>query len=309
MLVLPLLMLATLPVLGAAFVGDHVYIISDAGLSWCCHGRNSGGAQVAQVQTLSIASCICLALPDQGVQPGRRSIGNADAGIRYGLTGVCHQIAGRIMVRFNPSFRRVRGYGATLGTFGAYGLWAWPERAACAAPLPSRSTGGAERSVAWGVSKRQDFLTSGVPLRDDRGSFEEDAVGHARDADAGLAPEVIDAYSRFGYESPEARAAEMSALLDETIAERVGGEERQRVLALHQRLHRDQAHTLRQIDAGELSPDIALEVLTEQRVAFFRRCDEILGRERFAGLFGDDMETTVAEFRRLREASGGAEPD
>ena len=307
---MPILAIAALPVQGAGFIGDHVYVTSDTGLSWRCHGRNSGGAQVEQVTATSVASCICLALPDQGMQPGAPSIGNADAGIRFGFTGVCHQIAGRLMVRFNPSFRRVRGYGVSFPAYGAYGLGPWPERAACAAPVAPRLAGGATQGVTWDASGAWDgsgrhfSLTHDVSMRDDQGSFEEDGVAHAHDA--GLAPDVIATYGRFGYDSLEAREAEISAQMDETIAQRVGVEERHRVIAVHRRLHQHQADLLRRIDTGELAPETGMEALTDERVTFFRECAEILGHERFADLFGDDLETTVAQFRGL---TGQASPD
>jgi len=303
--VVPVVALATLPMQGAGFIGDHVYVACDAGLSWRCHGRNGGGIAVAQVAIQSAASCICHALPDQGAQPGMPSIGDADAGIRYAITGVCHQIAGRITVEFKPSFHAVRGYRATQSAFGPYGLGPWPELAACSGASGRLRISG----MAPGVSRDRSpggfgwtGLTGTSAMREDQGSFEENAVGQARDAAAGLAPGVIDAYDRFGYESPEARAAEVAALLDETLAERVDSQERSRVIVEHQRLHQRQGALLRLIDAGDLDPDTALEAMTEERVAFFRQCEAILGNDRFATLFGDDLETTVAQFEGLPRA-------
>lgn len=114
---------------------------------------------------------------------------------------------------------------------------------------------------------------------------------------------VWSAYRDFGYSSNGALEAEMNTLLNDVPGLAVAEDERQRIVALHQRLHAAQESVLRDIEAGERASEAGLRRLTEIRVEFFRTCDAILGQERFEQLFGDDLATTVAEFTALSEAA------
>ncbi|HET6879523.1 MAG TPA: hypothetical protein VFI31_05190, partial [Pirellulales bacterium] len=66
--------------------GDHVYVTSSDGSVWPCWGRGDGGTALpgaAGYGEQSVADCISQQF--------------SRAGIAYGLTGVCHQIANRIL--------------------------------------------------------------------------------------------------------------------------------------------------------------------------------------------------------------------
>src|SRR5229473_4466627 len=72
-----------IPALYASFF-DHTYVVSSCGLRWGCHGRSTGGNLLrGRVGNSIIADCLA--------QP------TGLAGIKYGITGVCHQIANRIL--------------------------------------------------------------------------------------------------------------------------------------------------------------------------------------------------------------------
>jgi len=61
----------------------HTYVRSSAGDDWGCHGWPTGGQQLcAGPGSISVAHCID---------------GKDDAGIFYMRTGLCHQIANRIL--------------------------------------------------------------------------------------------------------------------------------------------------------------------------------------------------------------------
>jgi hypothetical protein len=66
-----------------AGLADHTYVITDNGRSWPCWGRSSGGTPLCSGSG-NLLQADCLARPDSA------------AGIIYGKTGVCHQMANRI---------------------------------------------------------------------------------------------------------------------------------------------------------------------------------------------------------------------
>lgn len=115
--------IATLP-------ADHTYVTSDAGHVWPCFGRSLGGAIICSgVGNTSTAACLS--------NPQSR------AGIVYGITGVCHQAANRIMCPAQATVSAARGYRWSLFSYGTYGKDPrtlnthspqsnpWPELAAC----------------------------------------------------------------------------------------------------------------------------------------------------------------------------------
>jgi len=59
------------------------------------------------------------------------SVGNADAGIVYAPTGVCHQIADCILRDTESTVTGVRGYWTSVAMFKTFGKGNWPEVAAC----------------------------------------------------------------------------------------------------------------------------------------------------------------------------------
>ena len=102
---------------------DHTYVTSDAGRRWRCHGRSAGGIQICE-GTGNEDQAVCLAQPD------------GDAGIAYLRTGVCHQIANRILSPAGIAVSSARGIGISIATFGAYGLELFTRRRYHPAVLP-----------------------------------------------------------------------------------------------------------------------------------------------------------------------------
>src|SRR5260370_807296 len=98
--------------------GEHTYVTSDCGLSWGCWGRRIGGTALSAAMGSSIVAD-CLSQP------------NSQADIRYGLTGVCHQTANRILHPAGITVAGCQGYGLSVFTFGTYGLGPWPQLSAC----------------------------------------------------------------------------------------------------------------------------------------------------------------------------------
>ena len=124
--------LGTLTGFSLSMVGlpaDHTYVISSAGHVWPCAGRSAGGnAIVAGVGNVDQADCLALS--------------NHTAGIRYGIDGVCHQMANRILFPSRGMVTQARGFRVSAFSYGVYGKSGlthysppsapWPELAACA---------------------------------------------------------------------------------------------------------------------------------------------------------------------------------
>ncbi|AWN36672.1 hypothetical protein DK427_13780 [Methylobacterium radiodurans] len=109
---------------------DHTYVTSSLGDAWGCYGRSAGGMRLVwHPGDRDVADC--LARPDQM------------AGIRYGVTGVCHQMANRILYPANRILvSTARGYPWSRKLWRDYGLGPWPERTGCYSSEPTSSTAG-----------------------------------------------------------------------------------------------------------------------------------------------------------------------
>ena len=79
-------------------LAEHTYVESSHGHVWPCWGRSMSGRQIC-VGGGNTAEADCLSQP------------NSQAGIVYGITGVCHQTANR--ASFIPLGRRCPGLLAT----------------------------------------------------------------------------------------------------------------------------------------------------------------------------------------------------
>ena len=79
---------------------DHTYVRSSVGNKWGCWGRDSGGKAICSGSgSASVANCIS--------QPW------STAGLVYGVTGVCHQTANRILYPARAIVSKASGYWAS----------------------------------------------------------------------------------------------------------------------------------------------------------------------------------------------------
>lgn len=127
---------------------DHTYAISSCGLNWGCWGRSSGGISIGSgIGSSIIADCLS--------QP------NSQAGIRYGVTGVCHQTANRILHPAGPlTVATARGYPISVAVYGAYGIGPWTARSICYAPAATTPVGTGIASDRSAIAKRGDAVLS-----------------------------------------------------------------------------------------------------------------------------------------------------
>ncbi|WP_044797571.1 hypothetical protein [Bacillus cereus] len=87
---------------------DHTYVKSSDGCTWPCFGRSEGGCEIC-VGSADSKVCNELAEPD------------SHADITYGITGVCHQAANRILLPTCKTVKEAGGYFASTFVYGVYG--------------------------------------------------------------------------------------------------------------------------------------------------------------------------------------------
>lgn len=95
---------------------DHTYVKSNNPYHvWPCWGGSSDGKPICSGDgNFSLANFIAYQIPPQ--------LGDGTAGIIYGVTGVCHQTANRILYPAGVTVKDARGYKLSHFAYGTYGL-------------------------------------------------------------------------------------------------------------------------------------------------------------------------------------------
>ena len=116
-----------MPTRGARIV-DHTYVVVDGVHRFGCHGRFVGGNVIARgVGNVDLGRCLAAI--------------DGKAGIRYGLSGVCHQTANRILLPARKVVHRAIGFKGSVLVWGLFGRqghrhhsprsFPWPELNGC----------------------------------------------------------------------------------------------------------------------------------------------------------------------------------
>jgi len=88
---------------------DHTYVVGSDGTRWECNGADSGGKTIGNAfGDLSISHAIA------GV--------DHKAGIVYGVTGVCHQMANRILSPSGITVKDAAGYFLSVASYQEFGI-------------------------------------------------------------------------------------------------------------------------------------------------------------------------------------------
>jgi len=140
---------------------DHTYVTSSDGYVWPCWGRSSGGRMISSGNGSS-AQANCLSQTD------------SHAGIIYGVTGVCHQTANRILWPSRTTVSSSSGYWVSTLLYGVYGTMGVPQllewearKERCssvsgdrqiAAALPASIRAATEKAVAPQPAAEREFL-------------------------------------------------------------------------------------------------------------------------------------------------------
>ncbi|TDR39654.1 hypothetical protein DFR29_11542 [Tahibacter aquaticus] len=94
----------------AAGLAHHTYVECSGGKAWGCYGRKTGGAEL-------VRGAGSTARADRIAEPDER------AGITcYGVNGVCHQAANRILLPAGVLVKNARGYRLSYAIYGEYGI-------------------------------------------------------------------------------------------------------------------------------------------------------------------------------------------
>jgi hypothetical protein len=228
-----------IPVVGAAGP-DHTYVVSSDGLRWGCHGRSAGGSMLrSSIGSSAIAACLA------------RSNGLAD--IRYGRSGVCHQIANRILVPAGITVQGCGGYIASVAFWGEYGKGAWPGLRACfgGATLLLAGAGAGSGGSPGNVSGSPDVYP--IP----QSSMERTHV------------------------------TEFLALAENALGSRLDEGTRRSLRRIQRDFSRRQTQLVRVLDLEAMPPEEYLGQLNALMKATLAQMEMVLGKERFNVVFGD----------------------
>ena len=237
--------------------GEHTYVISDAGHRWACHGSADGGRETC-VGSGHADLAACLAQP------------NALAGIIYGVTGVCHQIANRILWPADVRVDQAIGYRFSSAVYGQYGAlsWHWPQLDICCQAL------GMERLLAEWRGR-----TMGVPPRTPR-ELEEPEVAY-----------VIESTEKDHF--VEERVAELVLLIEQHLGRDFDRRRRAAIERIRTASAQEQFDLLSAAEQGALGAEVYLQRFTALLQRTFADIDRVLGRADFERVFGGPPEDAL----------------
>jgi hypothetical protein len=232
---------------------DHTYVVSSCRLRWACWGRSNGGASVcAGIGSSIIADCL--------------SQVNSQAGIRYGVTGVCHQTANRILFPASVTVWRARGYPRSVFLWGAMGRGPWPERVnrysspgGSASPSPHGASGGSG-SQANPPKSQHDRSIAGIQ-------------------EAGIDDEKV-------------RLAELSALVELGLGRPLDRERFNALAAIQRDLRKSQEALADDLEKGKITPEAYLGMLDQTLTQTMHKSEELLGYDNFKAIFGEPPQTS-----------------
>jgi hypothetical protein len=232
--------------------GEHTYVVSGAGHRWLCLGRADGGRQICQGRgDITLASCLAGA--------------DGSAGIRYLRTGVCHQIANRILWPANVLVELAEGYSFSSLLFGHHGIGSWPERDLCCRRR------GVEHLLAEGSSP--EMAKPPRPSGKAKRELEEPEVAY-----------VIEPSDREQF--VDIRLARLTELLDQHLGRRLDPGKRARVKQVMAAAAREQYDLLDAADRGDVPAAAYLDRFTALLRRTFAEIDQVLGRADFERVFG-----------------------
>ena len=231
---------------------DHTYVTSDQGHVWPCWGRAAGGAEICSgFGDTAFADCLS--------QP------SSQAGLRYGVTGVCHQTANRILFPAQQLVDRAKGYNVSVFQYGTYGRGTWAELERCAnlrggTPQPTLGNPGAQ------MSKPSRLLTLTI-----------EALRDITAKTFGL-PQLPT--------EDQVRRAEFRAIWETQLGKDFAPDQREAVSEIQAKMREELDELRKVLDEGHLSRVTFLDASTGIVDVTLDRCEDLLGREKFQRLFG-----------------------
>ncbi len=241
----------------------HTYVLSSLSDSWGCHGGTTGGTQVcAGPGSVSLARCI---------------EGGDEAGIFYLRTGVCHQIANRILspagvIIPKANHRPVRASYLAFGEFGRNDPWVpadrrWPDR------KHRCQSGGAQAALA----------------RSSSGQVKTGVISSMTEPTANVDPDP---------------RAELSSLIEAGLGHSVDDDKLSALAMMQEHLQTRIGELGGMLADHKISPERYLDELNRAFDQASSTGEKILGREDFHRVFGElkadqlgDLSTFFAEFK------------
>jgi hypothetical protein len=251
---------------------DHTYVVSSCGLTWGCRGRSTGGSPLSSgTGDSSIADCLS--------QP------NSEAGIKYLRTGVCHQIANRILHPAGQiTVMGCTGYSKSAFLYGPYGKGKWPELLKCYPPGGGIVLGNTATQGSQGVNMAGKSAYSQTKYNE--------AVAKARTATDD--EELL-------------RLADLAALVEAGLGHRLDQPTFNALAKIQAELWHEHSELDGRFESGDLSPDAYQEALDAAIQRSMGRNANLLGEARFIAIFGEegrnpaslgDRDTFLADSRR-----------
>lgn len=229
----------------------HTFVSSSCGLAWGCFGRSENGSLLTSGPgSSSRADCLS----------------KNNAGILYGITGVCHQAANRISFPAQLKAVGAGGYAQSVFTFGEYG----------------RSFPGIK---SWEAIKRECSAraTSQISFDENISAGSRSTLSDSRyDHDERDHPMV-----HVSSDEETLRLVELSGLVERGIGrplERVKFEELSRIQI---RLRERQAEIARRLLLNEITKEEYLTLLDNDLAVASNESEALLGEEDFKRIFGE----------------------
>jgi hypothetical protein len=241
--------------------GDHTFVRSSCGFSWGCFGQSSTGNPIASGVGDSFAAD-CLSYPR-----GTKLFGGLRipiyAGIEYGLTGVCHQAANRILYPARVLIDRAQGYYLiTRHAFGPYGSGLWPQKTKCES-----------------IKSTQQYDTL-VKSEETIGTVEEFSR-----SESPMSNYDIVALRTAGV--PEDSIEEMTAFFEERLSHPLPYRLAQKLFGIQTEFRQVQSHLVAQLGAHEISPERYLREFNAALGLSMDQSRKALGEADFTLVYGE----------------------
>jgi len=254
--------------LQAAPTFDHTYVTSSCGLRWRCWGRDNGGKLLNGRSGNSIVAD-CLSQP------------NSEAGIDYGITGVCHQTANRILYPAGQiTVAGSGGFPLSVFVYGVYGIGGWPQLQTCIPPggmvnLPPEIGGG---GAGTSPTSREFSRFSWGPARLERAPNQTSDYGFYRLAISDLRPAATN--------EDLVQLDELLALVQSALDHPLDGQKFRALAEIQSKLRGTRAKLSAQLDAGQIEPSAYLRSFNIALLEAMKDCRRVLGVEAFEKIFG-----------------------
>ncbi len=256
--------------------GDHTYVMTPS-KTWRCLGSQSGGRKL-ECGNGTIAAATCMGNPEESnwelpENPFTKKFPYS-AGIVYGVNGVCHQIANRVLYHTGATVKGAGSYDITSTLYGVYGTFV-PAFIAFLFPLVYASL----EAVAYGEWMNR---TSRCPSQRNavNSTFEAQVVG--------LHESVQNVPPRSRAERLEHHLREVELQLKDRLGSKIDNETIRQVKEMMRQEDSQQLAKLSTNTETEIQVDDLAEKHSQAASDMFFKMAGILGENAFFTVYGQD---------------------